>query len=80
MDTYERTEWLNKKLFEEIFSHSLNENYIVEDPYKSNEVQVKAILRQKGKYVAVIDKEDRFKRLIDRNIILEKVIFKHIKI
>ncbi len=73
---FERTEWLNKSLFEELFNNSLNQNYIVDDPYKSNEEQVKAILRQKGKYIGVIDKKEKFKRLIDRDVILEKVALK----
>lgn len=73
---YEDTEWVSRELFSTLFSESINENFIMEDPYKDNKDHLNAILRQKGKYIAVINAKGVFKRLIDRDVILKKIALK----
>jgi hypothetical protein len=67
-NTWEHAEWLDTKKIDELFREVLNKSFIgkMDMITKSNEEQTKMILRTDGNFVAILDQNQRFEKLIDR--------------
>jgi hypothetical protein len=69
---WEHAHWLDLDLLTRICGHSINYNaWVEDDPDLSKAMRLRAILRRKGPFVAMVDKDRRFEELIDRYSVLE---------
>jgi hypothetical protein len=71
--TWERTNWLTGEIVEEYLGDIMSDNSYLDSPDVSKEKRVDKILRRKGRFVALIDERGRFKELVDRSSILDKL-------
>jgi hypothetical protein len=71
--TWERTSWLEGRHIEELLGSDLCTSSITDSPDDDSQAKVKAILRRTGEYVALTDDKERFKHLVDRSALLEKL-------
>ena len=68
----EHAHWLNQDLLSDFCGSSIDyEAWVEDDPDKSRTKKISAIIRRKGRFVAMVDKDLRFKELIDRYSVLE---------
>lgn len=68
----EHTHWLNMDLLNKLFSSSIDyESWVEHDPDLTQPLKMHKVLRRKGSFVAMVDKDRRFKELIDRQTLLE---------
>ena len=70
---WEHAKWVAQARFERLFGDVLRESWLLDSPDSSTEEKAGAILRREGKYVALVDEDKRFKGLVDRQDVLEKV-------
>jgi hypothetical protein len=73
--TREHATWLTSDLLEEILGEELKFSHVGTETLrgKSSGEQVRQVLAQSGRYVAVTREEFRFDYLIDRSLLLEQV-------
>ncbi len=71
----EHAQWLNGDSIEDLLEKDLNKSYLVSSKLKdmSESDQIRQMLLQSGRYVAITRDDMRFEKLIDRYILLEKV-------
>jgi hypothetical protein len=70
----EHAHWLDLEILSNICGSSINyEAWVEADPDKSKTKKIRAILRRQGRFVALVDKDRRFKDLIDRSSVLEEL-------
>ncbi len=68
----EHAHWLDLEILSGVCGSSINyEAWVEVDPDKSKANKISAILRRTGRFVAMVDKDRRFKHLIDRYSVLE---------
>jgi hypothetical protein len=69
----ERGEWLNGDSVRRLLSTSLQQDaWVKDDPRAPEEEQVRAVLRRKGDFVAIVFEDRTFSRLVDRHLLLEE--------
>jgi hypothetical protein len=69
----ERGEWLDGRHIRDLLSTDLQEDaWVKDDPNASDGEQVRAILRRKGDFVAIVFEDRTFSRLVDRRLLLEE--------
>jgi hypothetical protein len=71
--TWERTRWIDGEGLERDLAGCLSYSYCEEALDQSRALLVNAIVRRKGDFVALVDRERRFLRLIDRRAVLESL-------
>lgn len=72
---WERAEWLSTNLLFDLLGDDLQENIVEDDSEMTNQERAERILRSKGDYVALVEKQGhRFKRLANRKSLLEQVV------
>ena len=73
----EHAQWITRTLLEEILGDALRKDeknaWVEDSPDISQVERVQAILRRSGSFIALVDKDRVFKRLIDREALLEQV-------
>jgi hypothetical protein len=72
--TWERTNWLGQNHVEEVLASDLCTSSFVDLPDQDTKKKIQALLRRPGEFVALTDEKERFKDLIDRLELLEKVV------
>jgi hypothetical protein len=70
---WEHAKWISGSRIDRLLGSILNDSWFLDSPDISNEEKTKAILRRKGQFVALVDEERKFRRLVDRQDLLEKV-------
>ena len=72
--TWERARWVNGETLDRDLRDVLDHDAAVIDaPDEPSSKRAESILRRKGPYVALLAPDGRFKELIDRQALLEKV-------
>jgi hypothetical protein len=71
--TWERTQWLNGRLVDDLLGTGLNRESYRVTPDSDPQSKVTAILRRQGDSVAFIDEDGRFSHLVDRTAALEEL-------
>ena len=71
--TWERTSWLKGSHVEELLGSELCTSSLIDSPDYDSKTKARAILRRTGEFVALIDDKERFKHLVDRSALLEKL-------
>jgi hypothetical protein len=72
----EHASWVTTSLLHKILDSDAFEMWTFEDLDRPRAERAKAILRRKGRFVAVVNSDRRFLRLIDRYALLEDLAFK----
>jgi hypothetical protein len=69
----EHGEWLNGDNIRRLLGANLQQDaWVKDDPRASEEEQVRAVLRRKGDFVAIVFEDRTFSRLVDRHLLLEE--------
>lgn len=71
---WERAQWLDSALIKNILDNYLDESYVYDSPEISQEKLIKSILQNEGSYIALVDKKEIFKRIIDRSSLVDSII------
>jgi hypothetical protein len=71
--TWERTNWIDGEGLEHDLSSCLSYTYCEETLDQPASLLVNAIIRRNGDFVAVVDRDRRFLRLVDRRALLENL-------
>ena len=71
--TWERTNWIDGERLERDLSDCLSYSFCEEQLDEPARVSANAIIRRSGDFVAIVDKDRKFLRLVDRRAVLESV-------
>lgn len=74
INVWEKARWIDRHILFGSLGHVIRKEYVVDSLNMSKEDRVKAILRQKGPLVALLDHENTFQTLIDREALLDTSI------
>ena len=69
---WERAKWLNGDRLEQDLQGVLQDSWYLDSPDTPSAKRMEAILRREGPFVALVEEERRFKRLVDRQALLEQ--------
>ena len=76
----EHGEWLDGPRVRHLLSTNLQEDaWVKDDPDASEEERVKAVLRRKGNFVAIVSEDRAFRSLVDRHLLLEECIARELR-
>jgi hypothetical protein len=70
---WERAKWLDGDRLEQDLQGVLQDSWFLDSPDTPSAKRMEAILRREGPLVALVEEERRFKRLVDRQALLERV-------
>ena len=72
----EHAEWISKEKLERLLGENLNRYSIDSRSFgkKSKAEQIREILLGNGKYVALVDMDNRFERLLDRSAVVHEIL------
>ena len=70
---WERAQWVTHDLLRELLPEAAFDQWIREDRDGDRTKRAKPVLNREGEFVAIVDDEKRFKRLISRGAILEEL-------
>jgi hypothetical protein len=74
LDTkYEHANWINVHTIRKMLGGELNESYIIKTNDDTHEEFVRKILREHGKFVAVVDSNHVYESLVDRFAMVKKI-------
>lgn len=69
----ERTQWIDGERLERDLGGSLDYGWYDDSPDTPRNLRVEAILRRTGPFIALVDSDRRFQRLVDRNALLDQM-------
>jgi hypothetical protein len=72
----ERADWVTEPLLSELLPAEAYEMWAYEERDKSRADRVRAVLRRRSPFVALVNPDRQFSRLIDRRALLEEVVVK----
>jgi hypothetical protein len=79
-DLCEHGEWLDGPRVRHLLGTSLQEDaWVKDDPDASEEEQVRAVLRRKGDFVAIVSEDRAFRSLVDRHLLLEECVARQLR-
>jgi hypothetical protein len=73
---WERANWLDGERLERDLQGVLQTSWLLDSPDIASSRRTEAILRREGHFVALVEESGRFRRLVDRQAILEQVASK----
>ncbi len=73
LKTWERTIWIKGHAIDEILGSKLSTSSVVESPDEEPRKLANAVVKRSGNFVAIVDNKERFKGLVDRSSLLEKI-------
>jgi hypothetical protein len=76
----EHGEWLDGPRVRHLLSTNLQEDaWVRDDPDASEEERVKAVLRRKGDFGAIVSEDRAFRSLVDRHLLLEECMARELR-
>ncbi len=73
MNTWEKSRWIDRYTLFTNLGHVIRKEYVIDSMNQTKEERIRAILRQNGPLVAILDQDNSFQTLIDREALLETV-------
>ena len=73
-ETWEHAKWLDAARLESILGNDLQVSWVKDSPDVSPAERAKAVLRRDDPFVALVDEEKKYRSLIDRQALVEKVV------
>jgi hypothetical protein len=70
---WERAQWVTRGLLEDLLPHTAFDQWIRDDREGNSAKRLKAVLARESDFVAVVDEEHRFKRLMNRRLYLDEL-------